>query len=204
MDELVWYIIDEEYLKEIKAIDEEVFYVPNSKKDFNPYIGIAMEINGLSYYIPISSRKTKYMEKGKIDYIKLIGSKREEPTEVDKQYIIENKNELYAVLKVNKMIPVPEKYKDKLNYKKIDVYKNFETKKDKNDYIWLLKKELELINSKKEIIEKRAKMIHATYLAKKNKKLNHICCNYQVLENYIRNNYEIPEDINKNDKDNIV
>lgn len=66
------YEIDKNYLAYISAFSEHVFYMPNEGQK-RKYIGIILEIEGVKYFAPLSSFKSKHKKMSElylVPYIK--------------------------------------------------------------------------------------------------------------------------------------
>ena len=91
------------------------------------HIGILMEISGCKYYLPVSSPKDKHHRmSNSLDFHKII-----DPSTGD----------LYAVINLNNMIPVPDDCIIRLKYNQIESYRFFANEKEKVNYVYLLQKE---------------------------------------------------------------
>ena len=80
------YHVSDTYIQYLKQFDERV---PDNKNQKRPYVGIVVEVGGVTYYAPLSSPKPKHlkMKNGK-DFRKI------------------NKG-VYGAINFNNMIPVP-------------------------------------------------------------------------------------------------
>ena len=80
------YHVSDTYIQYLKQFDERV---PDNKNQRRPYVGIVIEVRGITYYAPLSSPKPKHlkMKNGK-DFRKI------------------NKG-VYGAINFNNMIPVP-------------------------------------------------------------------------------------------------
>ncbi len=80
------YEIKNEYIKYLSNYQEHLFLHTNEKGK-RKYIGIVFQINGINFFAPLSSYKTKHVKmKESVDFIKIKD---------------------YAVINLNNMIPVP-------------------------------------------------------------------------------------------------
>lgn len=57
MDRLKFYNIDDQYIEYLYQFDKKVPFNKNSKR---PYIGIILEINGITYFAPMFSPKQQH------------------------------------------------------------------------------------------------------------------------------------------------
>ncbi|MCR5612918.1 type III toxin-antitoxin system ToxN/AbiQ family toxin [Treponema sp.] len=139
--------ITDEYISYLRKIEPRVMSNKQNERTYHrKYIGIIEELNGFKYFVPLSSPKQKdYTENGTI--------RKDSLTTI---YIKDKKN-LFASLKFNNMIPVPEH--EIINF-------------DLNDegdfkYKLIVYNELYFIRQNSAKIEKTA---HNLYNAKKNQK----------------------------------
>ena len=106
-------------------------YLGTYEKDKRKYIGIVFQINGMNYFAPLSSYKTKHVKmKESVDFIKIKD---------------------YAVINLNNMIPVPNS-----QIVEIDINKE----KDLS-YRYLLQAESREINRQKNRIRKNAEIVYS-------------------------------------------
>ncbi len=69
MDRLKFYNIDDKYIQYLYKFDNKVPFNKNSKR---PYIGIVLEINGITYFAPMFSPKQQHSKyKSNATYIKI-------------------------------------------------------------------------------------------------------------------------------------
>ena len=81
------YGVKDAYIKYLSQYQEHLFLHEGGSFG-RKYIGVVIEINGLSYFAPLSSYKSKHMKmKESVDFIKIKD---------------------YAVININNMIPVPK------------------------------------------------------------------------------------------------
>ena len=165
-----WYIVDKEYVNYLHSIDNRVQNLEYSER-LKPYIGIILEIYDYKYYVPISSTKKKYYNvKSNIDL-----------------YKIKNNDKILGVLNLNNMIPIKEKYIKKLKYSEIEQYRRFKNKVDKEKYINLLNRELQIINKEQEEIKKNAEKLYNYIIKRPKSNIAKRCCNFKLLEEKILN-----------------
>ena len=162
---LNWYIMKKEYIKYLKKFDnkvQDIEYINKSK----PYIGIVFNINNFNYYVPISSCKNKYYSMSEnIDFVKVTEGRK-----------------ILAAINLNNMIPVPEENINLLDYQNISEYFSFRNEIDKQKYIALLRKEIAIINQRKDDILRRAKRLYELKYKFPNYKVSKRCCNFKLLE----------------------
>ena len=126
-----WYVVDKNYINYLVKVDKRVGYVEYGGR-LKLHVGILVTVNYLNYYVPISSAKSKHHNmSNSIDFHKLID---------------EATGELYAVININNMIPVPDFCVTQLKYDKIANFRAFLNEKEKTDYIYLLQKEKLIID----------------------------------------------------------
>ena len=106
-------------------------YLGTYEKDKRKYIGIVFQINGINYFAPLSSYKTKHVKmRESVDFIKIKD---------------------YAVINFNNMIPIPQS-----QIVEIDINKE----KDMS-YRYLLQAESREINRQKNRIRKNAEIVYS-------------------------------------------
>ena len=124
------YEIKNEYIKYLSNYQEHLFLHTNEKGK-RKYIGIVFQINGINFFAPLSSYKTKHVKmKESVDFIKIKD---------------------YAVINLNNMIPVPNS-----QIVEIDINKE----KDLS-YRYLLQAESREINRQKNRIRKNAEIVYS-------------------------------------------
>ena len=124
------YEIKNEYIKYLSNYQEHLFLHTNEKGK-RKYVGIVFQINGINFFAPLSSYKTKHVKmKESVDFIKIKD---------------------YAVINLNNMIPVPNS-----QIVEIDINKE----KDLS-YRYLLQAESREINRQKNRIRKNAEIVYS-------------------------------------------
>lgn len=187
-DELKFYYVDTNYLKQLNSLDSEVPYSYDYIKKKKPFIGLIVDLNDdFEYLIPLSSSRDKHGKpKNKIlklsltgDYYYLVYEKVSEDENID-GHVYRNCDEegkkysILSLLDIKKMIPISSEF-----YTEVDMDNIDEDRKE------LMNKEYKFINSiKEEIIEKVDKLY-------KNKKIKNVkySCNLKKLEEYIKSIY---------------
>ena len=170
-----WYVADKRYVKYLKSIDSKVQDIEYGN-NLKPYIGVLITIDDFKYYIPISSadkpdKIAKYNGmKNSLDFHKIIDS---------------DDGKLLAVLNINNMIPIPDRYLTKLKYTEIEKYRTFDSDEEKDVYIDLLRKELKEINTIKEVLAEKATELYNHKIEKSTSKLSQRCCDFKLLEKSI-------------------
>jgi len=161
-----WYIIDKDYVKYLHNYDNRVENIDYGEKT-KPYIGIILKINDFNYYVPVSSAKPKHRNwKNSVDLFK-----------------IEDNSGLFGVLNINNMIPVSDEYLTKLKYSEIEKYRSFNSESEKINYIRLLTKELNIVDSNEDLILKNANKLYEIKNNFPESKISMRCCNFKLLEN---------------------
>ena len=162
-----WYVADKAYAEYLETIDSKVGFIDYGSK-IKLHVGIIHNINGFKYYVPISSCKPKHLNmSNNIDFHKI-----QDPTT----------GFIYAVLNINNMIPVPDKYIVQLKYNEIEKYRPFSCEKEKIDYIYLLQLEKSIIDSIEAVITNKATSLYNKFMNNPNSNLSKRCCNFQRLE----------------------
>ena len=148
------YEIKNEYIKYLSNYQEHLFLHTNEKGK-RKYIGIVFQINGINFFAPLSSYKTKHVKmRESVDFIKIKD---------------------YAVINLNNMIPIPQSQivEIDINKEKYDIFEykfltnlylkdiivgyfiknNKWTPKDKNLFKCLKNENLELYKLCKKVIK---------------------------------------------------
>ena len=164
-EKLNWYIIDREYVEYLKKCDNRVQNIDYGKSS-KPYLGIVLNINNFDYYVPISSAKQKhYTMSENTDFVKITDGRR-----------------ILSAINLNNMIPILDKDVNLLKYSDISNYYNFENESDKLKYISLLRREMLIINNRKEDIVNRANNLYKTKYEMPKSKMARRCCEFELLE----------------------
>lgn len=162
-----WYVIDKKYIKYLTQFDSRVGYVEYGER-LKLHLGILFKIDNFNYYVPISSPKLKHQTmKNSLDFHKL----------QDKE-----SGELYAVLNINNMIPVPDDCLVQLKYNQVDKFRTFKSKEDKQNYIYLLQKEKSIIDDIQDILQAKATKLYLSSIKNSTSSLALRCCNFKLLE----------------------
>lgn len=162
-----WYVVDKDYVKHLSKTDSKVGYVEYGDR-LKLHVGILLDINGISYYVPVSSPKEKhYKMNNSLDFHKLVDA---------------NTGKLYAVININNMIPVPVKYAVQLKYNTIDTFRLFTSTMERTNYIYLLQKEKALIDAAEETLKEKARKLYEKCIKSPDSRLAKRCCNFIALE----------------------
>lgn len=152
---LEFYNVSTEYCDYLRKYDSNVPYTMDNKAN-RPFIGVVLNINGNSYFAPLTSPKPKHLKmKNQVDFIKI------------------NEGNLGAI-NLNNMIPV-----NKDNIKKVD-FSLIENSEYKN----LLIDQLSWCNKSenKSVIISRASKLYNLLYTNYSENLKHRCCNFKELE----------------------
>ena len=150
--------IDNDYIKNLNEIDSRVQYHHGNYE--KPYLGILLKVDGMDYFVPLSSAKPKHKNFNEnIAFIK-----------------VNDKGHLLSVLNLNNMIPVPKSCVIDFNFNEI------ENKK----YGALLKKEYAICRMKRSLIMSNANKLHYIMTAEpeKHPKLVSFCVDFKKLERF--------------------
>lgn len=152
-----FYHILDDYVEFLLKFDTNV---ADNKQGSRPYIGVVLEIGGISYYAPFTSPKPKHRAmKNQIDFRKIGGG-------------------LYGAINFNNMIPVPQKALIRMNIEEVEDLK----------YRNLLRKQYRAIVRDIEGIEKTAYQLRETLLKDEcdlkdfEKEIKKRSCNLKLLE----------------------
>ena len=68
------YHVDDDYIEYLRQFDSRVY---DNKNGTRPYVGVALTVEGMEYYIPMSSPKPKHDGmKNSIDFMKMADGQR--------------------------------------------------------------------------------------------------------------------------------
>ncbi len=155
MKRLKFYNIDDNYIEFLHSFDNKV---PYNKKNRRPYIGIILEVNGLTYFAPMFSPKQQH---------KTYNS--------NKTYIKISNN--MGIIKLNNMIPV--------NIENL-TYIDFNSIQDKK-YRNLLIQQNNFIQLNADRIREMANKLYKFVTIDKKDFFIQICCDFKLLEKESRN-----------------
>jgi protein AbiQ len=158
-----WYTVEEYFLNYLRNNEKRIPKTDYSKR-FKPFFGSLFEIGNLVYLTQVSHPKTRHISmKQSPDFIKLY-----------------DENTLIAVVNLNYMFPVCKKTLIHVEYKKIENFREFYNDIQKNNYIYLLKKEMKQIK-KINIKNKAIKLYKRKYDFPENK-ISKRCFDFKYLE----------------------
>ena len=150
MDRLKFYNIDDQYIEYLYQFDKKVPFNKNSKR---PYIGIILEINGITYFAPMFSPKQQHSKyKANETHIRI--------------------GENLGMIKLNNMIPV-----NKENLKYIN-FNDIQDKKYKN----LLIQQNNFIQLNADDIRQTAEKLYKFVTIDKKEFFIKLCCDFKLLE----------------------
>lgn len=158
MEELLFYIVDKNYIKYLSEFDTHISYNKDEIGHSRPYLGIVLRIEEYEYFVPLYSYKEHY------------NRYKNNPSFF---FVYDRKNKPLAIIKFSSMIPVPPNIKvtSLLDYNKQDEkYKN------------LISSEYRYVNSKKNEIYKRANKMYTAVTKHKHNFLKTIACDFKLLE----------------------
>ena len=158
MEELLFYIIDENYIKYLSKYEKHISYNKDEKEHSRPYLGIVLKIENYEYFVPLYSYKEHYKKyKNNPSFL----------------FIYDRKNIPLAIIKFSAMIPIP----NDINVMHLLEY----TKKDRK-YKNLISSEYRYVNSNKKEIYKRANKMYKAVTNNKHNFLKTIACDFKLLE----------------------
>lgn len=184
------YWVDKDYIDYLRSYESRVA-IEHGK--VRPYVGIVIEINGLNYYAPLTSLKSRLKKGGKIpkdfsmDYVRI--PKYENGTWLDSQ----DDNNLLAGINLNCMIPVAPEVLNKINPYQYLYVSNTDDRK----YGVVLKKEIKWISQPENInvIRKKAMNLYKFVSENRDKNFSNTyykflyerCCDFKLLEEKMKN-----------------
>lgn len=175
-----FYSVDPDYLQYLNAIDSEVYYNPSYRAHLKPFVGVIIGLKEFKYFIPLSSAKRKHenwknITKEHFLIYEIINIQTIRPKYICKNFSNNKKIHILAILDIKKMIPIPEGYYTKIDFKKLTDYK----------YKDLLKKEYKFCLTRKEKILSKAEKLYNEQ--KTTKIINKNNCNFDKLEKAMGN-----------------
>ena len=158
MEELLFYIVDKNYIKYLSEFENHVSYNKDEIGHSRPYLGIVLKIEKYQYFVPLYSYKERY---------------RKYKNNPSFFFVYDRKNNPLAIIKFSAMIPVPSNIK---------VTYVLEYNKQDKKYKDLISAEYRYINSNKEEIYRRANKMYIAVTKHKKNFLKTIACNFKLLE----------------------
>ena len=151
-------VVNHEYCDYLRKFDNRVSY-NSGVKELRPFVGVLFKIDNMEYYAPLSSPKPKHVGlHSNVDLIKI-------------------KDGLLGVINLNNMIPVT-----KNNYVLFDMDKRNKSLEEIKR-IALIRKQLNWLNSKADVIMEKAFTLHFRYCENiLPERIKSRCCNFPLLE----------------------
>ena len=178
-NEISFYEIDFDYVKQLHDIDSVVYYHSSYKTDIKPYVGIMLSISGIKYFVPLTSAKQRHgnsnWKLSTRDYLTIYEKVPINTLETnaiyrniqgDKEY----KHHILGVLDIRKMIPVPDGKFSKIDFGSLNL-----------NYQFLFYKEHEFCKSNQDKIMENAKRLYEL-TESKGHKISKFHCDYKLLE----------------------
>lgn len=170
-----FYIVDSQYCEYLRTADKCVPYTQD-KKSNRPFVGIVFEIDGFSYFAPLTSPKKKHMKmKNQLDFLKINGG-------------------VWGAVNFNNMIPVAEEHihKVEMNPTPLDT-------DEEKVYKSLMRNQLSWCNSNKETILRQAEnLYHVITNGTAWETLKNRCCDFRKDEELCRKyNYWLDDKTDK-------
>ena len=155
---LSFYTVNSDYCDYLRQFDKCVPYTMQQKST-RPFLGVLIEVNGHTYYAPLSSPKPKHQKmKNQLDFIK-----------INQGY--------WGAINLNNMIPIMPELATKVNPNELT--RNYDNEKYRN----LLNNQLSWCNSNKDYIVKKAHNLYNKITGgNANMQLQSRCCNFLLLE----------------------
>jgi hypothetical protein F3_08606 len=152
------YSISQQYYRYLKRFDNKIPRLTNGKEK-RPFVGIVLDVNGCSYFAPLTSPKPKHTHMGnKEDFIKIADGS-------------------LGAINLNNMIPVPASEVSMIEL----VIKNSDST-ELRQYKTLLEKQREWCNQHKSEICNKAKTLRRVVSNPEREGLRQRCCNFEELE----------------------
>lgn len=165
------YNIKDEYIDFLHSVDPKV-PIQHYKTVNRPYVGILLNTNGHSYFVPLSSPKPKFKEmNNQIDFLKIEGGN-------------------LGALNFNNMIPTPKEYCTEINIMRFLQSNNSSS----YSYGRLLQHQVKWISTNYELICNKAERLYNKHIeCKLPQQIKNRCVNFPLLEKRLEqfNNKEI-------------
>ncbi len=161
-----WITISEKYLSYLRTVESRIPQSDYGKKRFKPFFGVLFETEDCCYVTQVSSAKERHNKmKQNLDFYKLYDEKS---------------NKLLAVVNLNYMFPVPKNEVMDLKYSQIHHCRDFDSDRQKSQYIHFLKIEMRLIN--KLGLDEAAKKLYELRYTYPENAISKRCLDYKALE----------------------
>ena len=162
---LKWVSIPEEYLNYLRDNgDSRIPHSDYGADKYKPFFGVLFTIGNYAYVTQVShpqSRHRRMTEQQ--DFKKIYDGKR-----------------LLCVVNLNYMFPVPVSELEYIEYANIEQYRSFKDEAEKSRYIQLLRKELQIINSRNMGVDAKNVYDHKYLYPESN--LAKRCIDFRMLE----------------------
>lgn len=179
MKKLYLYYIDDNYLRYLSSIDNEVYYDVSYIQNKKPFVGIVLNVNGIKYFAPLTSSKQKHTSWKMISDKGVLIYEIANNSNLSKNGVFFKKDtnlyHLLGVLDYKKMIPVKKGL-----YSKIDVNNISD-----HDYRNLLQKEYNFIKNISTKIINRIKKMYNKQITTGRVLIYH--CDFKKLEQAMKN-----------------
>ena len=155
-DSLKLFTIDDAYIKMLRRYDSKVPIVTKANSTYSrPFLGVVLEVNGIPYFVPLTSPKPKHQRmKNMIDFMKI-------------------DNGIYGAINFNNMLPVTIDNVFEIDINSIKDYR----------YKNLLRNQLSWCNGNKATIRKKAQKLYQLSLSGKlPEKIKNRMCDFKQLE----------------------
>ena len=163
-----WITITEGYLDYLrKNGDHRIPYSNYGNDKFKPFFGVLFTKGDYAYVTQVSHPQPRHF-------------KMTESVDFKKIYMPTKPDKLLCVVNLNYMFPVPIKEMIDVHYFEIEKYRSFSSKSEKSRYVFLLRKEMQSIESTN-IIEE-AKKIYTNKYAFPDNPLSQRSLDYKELE----------------------
>lgn len=173
MERLSFVLVDSKYCDYLRKSDPCVPYTMDRKSN-RPFVGILLQINGMSYYAPLSSPKQKHKTmKNQVDFSKIEDGK-------------------YGVINFNNMIPIHSN-----SISPVELVVSPDDSPADHQYKALLSNQLTWCNAHRDsIIHKAQKLYYIIVNGECRDSLRARCCNFAqdevILQQYCaENNWEL-------------
>ncbi|MGX6962012.1 type III toxin-antitoxin system ToxN/AbiQ family toxin [Vagococcus xieshaowenii] len=138
---LEWIKVDKNYLDFLRVKEPRIpnseYYDARGRKLLKPFFSPLFEMNDLVYVTQVSHPQQRHLRlRNSADFIKVFKPNNEKTGGI---------GDLYAVVNLNYMFPVPKELIQKIDNSKMDTYRDFDSEIGKSKYIDLLNKQIEKI-----------------------------------------------------------
>lgn len=170
---LKWVSIPEDYLNYLRDKgDKRIPHSDYGKDKYKPFFGVLFTIGNYAYVTQISHPQQRHLTMTESpDFKKIYDGTR-----------------LLCVVNLNYMFPVPVSELEYIQYANIEQYRSFVDDNEKSKYILLLRKELQIINTKD--IGNAAKSVYDKKYLYPKSQLAMRCLDFRMLES-LADNYKI-------------